>query len=124
MQDPDYVALAHSNLNVDNAYFWRDEAGTSGFEVLARKTERERERKQKGKRERERGREILGEKKTIITERQGRERAREETDCDKEKHNTAQTQKHRARRHETGKPTPESMHAKLAGERPPRYRLL
>ncbi|OLP92967.1 hypothetical protein AK812_SmicGene25180 [Symbiodinium microadriaticum] len=24
-KDPDYVALAHSNLNVDNAYFWRDE---------------------------------------------------------------------------------------------------
>ena len=82
MQDPDYVALAHSNLNVDNAYFWRDEAGTSGFEVLARKTERERERerekerKQKRKREREKEREILGEKKTIITERQGRETGR------------------------------------------------
>lgn len=25
--DPDYVALGHANLNADNAYFWRDEAG-------------------------------------------------------------------------------------------------
>lgn len=24
---PDYVALGHNNLNVDNAYFWRDEQG-------------------------------------------------------------------------------------------------
>ncbi|CAE7754181.1 CPK2, partial [Symbiodinium sp. KB8] len=33
-QDPDYVALAHSNLNVDNAYFWRDEAGNLDCGVL------------------------------------------------------------------------------------------
>jgi len=25
--NPDYVALTHQNLNVDNAYFWRDDAG-------------------------------------------------------------------------------------------------
>lgn len=28
MSDEDYVAYAHPNLNVDNAYWWRDEAGT------------------------------------------------------------------------------------------------
>eukprot|EP00439_Symbiodinium_sp_Y106_P002320 s4517_g1.t1 len=33
-QDPDYVALAHSNLNVDNAYYWRDEAGNLDCGVL------------------------------------------------------------------------------------------
>ena len=26
VQDLDYVALSHANLNVDNAYYWRDEA--------------------------------------------------------------------------------------------------
>eukprot|EP00415_Alexandrium_ostenfeldii_P004687 UN4687 len=26
-QDLDYVALGHMNLNVDNAYFWRDDSG-------------------------------------------------------------------------------------------------
>eukprot|EP00913_Durusdinium_trenchii_P008714 g8185.t1 len=26
-KDTDYVALSHANLNVDNAYYWRDEAG-------------------------------------------------------------------------------------------------
>lgn len=25
-QNLDYVALSHANLNVDNAYYWRDEA--------------------------------------------------------------------------------------------------
>ena len=28
LEDPDYVALSHANLNVDNAYYWRDEAST------------------------------------------------------------------------------------------------
>ena len=25
--DPDYVAIGHTNLNIDNAYWWRDAAG-------------------------------------------------------------------------------------------------
>ncbi|CAE7560453.1 CPK2, partial [Symbiodinium necroappetens] len=25
--DHDFIALGHANLNVDNAYFWRDEHG-------------------------------------------------------------------------------------------------
>ncbi|CAE8716304.1 unnamed protein product [Polarella glacialis] len=33
-QNLDYVALGHANLNVDNAYFWRDEAGTLDCGVL------------------------------------------------------------------------------------------
>ncbi|CAE7205261.1 CPK2, partial [Symbiodinium natans] len=33
-QDPAYVALSHANLNVDNAYFWRDEAATLHCGVL------------------------------------------------------------------------------------------
>jgi len=32
--DPDYVALQHQNLNSDNAYFWRDEAGTLDCGVI------------------------------------------------------------------------------------------
>lgn len=26
--DPDHIALGHNNLNIDNAYFWRDDGGT------------------------------------------------------------------------------------------------
>eukprot|EP00930_Biecheleria_cincta_P022699 TRINITY_DN16543_c0_g1_i1.p1 TRINITY_DN16543_c0_g1~~TRINITY_DN16543_c0_g1_i1.p1 ORF type:complete len:655 (+),score=120.22 TRINITY_DN16543_c0_g1_i1:34-1998(+) len=33
-QDSDFVALAHANLNVDNAYFWRDEEGQLDCGVL------------------------------------------------------------------------------------------
>eukprot|EP00933_Yihiella_yeosuensis_P019283 TRINITY_DN15644_c0_g1_i1.p1 TRINITY_DN15644_c0_g1~~TRINITY_DN15644_c0_g1_i1.p1 ORF type:complete len:620 (-),score=124.09 TRINITY_DN15644_c0_g1_i1:65-1924(-) len=33
-KNPDYVALAHANLNVDNAYFWRDEEGKLDCGVL------------------------------------------------------------------------------------------
>jgi len=32
--NPDYVALSHANMNVDNAYFWRDESGTLDTGVL------------------------------------------------------------------------------------------
>mmetsp|Transcript_12955 Transcript_12955/g.40419 ORF Transcript_12955/g.40419 Transcript_12955/m.40419 type:complete len:662 (+) Transcript_12955:133-2118(+) len=31
---PDYVALGHNNLNVDNAYFWRDEQGVLDCGVI------------------------------------------------------------------------------------------
>ena len=27
MSDPDYIAYAHPNLNIDNAYWWRDDKG-------------------------------------------------------------------------------------------------
>eukprot|EP00931_Biecheleriopsis_adriatica_P105522 TRINITY_DN80084_c0_g1_i1.p1 TRINITY_DN80084_c0_g1~~TRINITY_DN80084_c0_g1_i1.p1 ORF type:complete len:659 (-),score=158.66 TRINITY_DN80084_c0_g1_i1:108-2084(-) len=33
-EDLDYIALAHANLNVDNGYFWRDEAGRLDCGVL------------------------------------------------------------------------------------------
>merc|ERR1712146_452677 len=30
----DYIALAHNNMNVDNAFFWRDDAGELDLGVL------------------------------------------------------------------------------------------
>merc|ERR1712203_142524 len=33
-RDPDYVGLSHTNLNVDNAYFWRRPDGTLDCGVL------------------------------------------------------------------------------------------
>ncbi|CAE7882202.1 CPK2, partial [Symbiodinium microadriaticum] len=32
--DADYIALTHANLNVDNAYFWRDDQGQLDCGVL------------------------------------------------------------------------------------------
>ena len=36
VQFPDYVAFTHPNLNVDNAYFWRDASGRLDADIFDR----------------------------------------------------------------------------------------